>query len=100
MAGCDHRGDRLQRRGLAAGRAQFPGRRQALGRLIQLARWPLLAASVAIAVGLARHGAAWTLAWLALGIIGVGLAGQAAFLAGYTARRLYRAGRGRGNASQ
>ena len=84
---------------LLAERSSRAGR-PALGRFIQLARWPLLAASVAVAVGLARHGAAWTLAWLALGIIGVGLAGQAAFLAGYTARRLYRAGRGRDNASQ
>jgi hypothetical protein len=40
------------------------------------------------------------LAWLALGIIGVGLAGQAAFLGGYTVRRLYRAGRGRDSASR
>jgi len=35
-------------------------------RLIQLARWPVLAASIVVAVGLAGHGAAWTLAWLAL----------------------------------
>lgn len=76
---------------LLAERSSRAGR-TALSRLIQLARWPVLAASIVVAVGLARHGAAWTLAWLALGIIGVGLAGQAAFLAGFTARKLNRAG--------
>jgi hypothetical protein len=77
---------------LLAERSSRAGR-PALSRLIQLTRWPVLAASIVVAVGLARHGAAWTLAWLAFGIIGVGLAGQAAFLAGFTARKLYRAGR-------
>ncbi len=76
---------------LLAERSSLAG--PALSRLIQLTRWPVLAASIVVAVGLARHGAAWTLAWLALGITGVGLAGQAAFLAGFTARKLYRAGR-------
>ena len=84
---------------LLAERSSRAGR-PALGRLIQLARWPLLAASIAVAVGLARHGTAWTLTFLALGIIGVGLGGQGAFLAAYTVRRLRRGGRGRDNASQ
>jgi hypothetical protein len=82
---------------LLADRSSRAGR-LALARLAQLARWPVLAASIAVAVGLARHGAGWTLAWLALAIIGVGLAGQAIFLAGFTVRQLRRGGRrgGRG----
>ena len=59
-------------------------------RLIQLVRWPVLAASVAVAVELARHSAASTLTWTALAMIGGGLAGAVILLAGYATFRFFR----------
>ena len=60
------------------------------GGLIQLTRWPVLAASIVAAVGLARHCAVWTLTWVALAIIGAALAVQAIFLVGYATYRFFR----------
>ena len=62
--------------GLLLAERSFRAGRAAHGRLIQLARWPVLAVSIAVAAGLAGHGAARTLAWLAFGVIGVGLAAR------------------------
>jgi hypothetical protein len=62
---------------------------QVTARLIQLARWPVLAASIAVAVGLARHRAVRTLIWTALAIIGGGLAGPVILLAGYATYRFF-----------
>jgi uncharacterized membrane protein YoaK (UPF0700 family) len=56
---------------------------RALSRLVQLMRWLALAAAVAAAVELSRHRSAGTATWLALAIVGGGLAVGAAALAGY-----------------
>jgi hypothetical protein len=73
----------LARRLSLAGRTTLSG-------LTDLVRWPLFGASLWVAFGLARHQAAAPLAWIAVIVIGGGLAGQAAYLAGYTVWRLRR----------
>jgi hypothetical protein len=60
----------------------------ALTRLLQFIRWPALTASVLIAIGLARHAAAWP---LALAVLGGALTGLAATQASYAVYRFFRA---------
>jgi hypothetical protein len=77
---------------LLAGRARRAGRRVLAG-LADLVRWPAFGASVWVAIGLAGHSATWTLTWQALAVIGGGLLGTCAYLAGYATYRFYRTSR-------
>lgn len=77
---------------LAADRCSRAGHTVA-GRLIQFARWPVFGASIWVAFGLSEHRSAWPLAWPALVVIGGGLLGQAAYLAGYAVYRFRRSAR-------
>ncbi len=65
----------------------FLSGRKTLGRLIEFVRWPVWGAWSYVTFGVARHEAAWTLAWLGLRLVAVGVAGRVAYL---FARATYR----------
>lgn len=75
----------------------FRAGRGTLGRLIEMARWPLWFAAISVAIGLARHETAWILTWQAMATIGGGLAGQVTYLLSKATFRTYRILRQRRN---
>jgi hypothetical protein len=61
-------------------RRVFLSGQKTLGRLVEFVRWPLWGAWIWVTFGVARHQAAWPLAWLGIRLVAVGVAGRTAYL--------------------